>query len=93
MSKVVGLLGLSIVLAIIKAALTALVVAMILSLLWSFITRPRETIVFVVVCALSCVAVAQPIPCVVGVTVVVIVLGLAGRRRKPLPTLQLRPHQ
>lgn len=93
MSKLVGILGLSIVLAIIKAALTALVVAMILALLWSFITRPKETIVFVVACSLSCVAVAQPIACVVGVTVVVIVLGLAGRRRKPLPALQLSRHQ
>lgn len=89
MSKIVGLLGLSIVLAIIKAALTALVVAMILALLWSFMTRPRDTIVFVVACALSCVAVAQPVACVAGVTLVAIVLGLAGRRRKPLPALQL----
>lgn len=85
MNKVVGLLTLCVACAVLRAAVVALVVAMIIALLWSFITQPRETTVFLGTCALSCVAVAHPVACVVGVTVVAVVMVLARRTRKPLP--------
>lgn len=82
MNKVVGFLTLCVVLAIIKAALMALVVALLLGLLFSFITRPRDTIVFAGSCALSCLAVAQPLAFIAGVTIVALAIVLQGQRRK-----------
>ena len=82
MNKVAGFLTLCLVVAMLRAMVVALVAALMLALLWSFIRQPRETILFTATCALSCVAVGQPIACVVGVTVVAIVTVLAGRTRK-----------
>lgn len=90
MSKVFGLLALCIVLAIFRAAVLALAAALMLGLVYSFVRRPRDTILFLATCALSCVAVAKPLACIVGVTVVAVVLVLAGRRRM-LPTAHHLP--
>ena len=83
MNKFVTLLTFCVAVAILRVVVVALIAALALALVWSFITRPRETLVLLGTCALSCVAVAQPVACVVGVTVVAVVLVLAGRTRKP----------
>jgi len=93
MSKVFSLLALCVVLAIFRAAVLVLGAALMLALIYSFVARPRDTVVFLATCALSCVAVAKPFACVVGVTIIVVVLGLSGSRRRPasaerLPRLQ-----
>ena len=89
MNKVVALLILCVVCAIIKAAVVALVTALLMTLLWSFITQPRETLVLLVTLALMGLANAHPIACIIGVTLVTMVLVLAGRTRKPTRAQQL----
>ncbi len=89
MSKVVGLLALCVVLAIFRAVVLALAAALMLGLIYSFVRRPRDTLLFLATCALSCVAVAKPLACIVGVTVVALALVLAGRRRMP----PISPHR
>lgn len=89
MNKVLGFLTLSVGLALLKAAIVAVVAALMLAIVISVITRPRETILFAGTCALSCVAVAQPVACVIGVTVVGVVLVVAGSTRKPRSGLLL----
>lgn len=88
MNKVLWFLLLGVALAVLKAAIVAVVAALMLAIVISVITRPRETILFAGTCALSCVAVAQPVACVIGVTVVAVVLVVAGSTRKPLPAKQ-----
>tara|TARA_R110002124_G_scaffold165121_2_gene332496 strand:+ start:28658 stop:28954 length:297 start_codon:yes stop_codon:yes gene_type:complete len=89
MNKLVGLLTLCVVCAILQAALAGLVVAMILALLWSFITQPRDTILFLATCALSCVAVARPMACIIALGVISVAVVVAGVRRKPRRPLLL----
>ena len=89
MNKLASLLTLCVVCAILKAAVVARVVAMTIALLWSFITQPRETLLLLGTLALMGLANAQPLACIVGVTVVAIVLVLAGRTRKTPPAQAL----
>jgi chromate transport protein ChrA len=89
MKTVVALLMLCVVCAILKAVVVALVAALLLALLWSFITQPRETLVLLVTLALMGLANAHPIACIIGVTLVTIVLVLAGRTRKLTRAQQL----
>lgn len=61
MNKVAGFLTLCLVVAVLRALVVALVVAMIIALLWSFITRPRETLLLVVTVTMMAVASARPL--------------------------------
>ena len=59
-----------IVLAVVRAVLVALLVGLALMLLFSFIARPRETLVFVGTLTLFGLASAQPIACIIGLGIV-----------------------
>lgn len=88
MRTIVGLVTLSIVLAIIKAALVALVAAMMLALLWSFITQPRQTLVLLASLGVIGLANAKPLACIVALGVIGVAVVVAGARQKPrLPLL------
>lgn len=69
------------VLAIVRAVLVALVVALVIMLLFSFLTRPRETLVFIGTLTLFGLASAQPIALIIGVVVTVVVVAMVGRKR------------
>jgi len=79
MKKVFAFLILCMALALARVLLIMLAVALLLALVHAFITRPRETLVFLGTLILSSLAVAQPIALIGGV--VVVVVALAGIRR------------
>lgn len=92
MNKVVSLLTLCVVCAILQAALVALVVAIMLAILFSFITRPRETLLFIGILALMALANAHPLACIIafgGIGVAVVVVVVTGRVPKPSPASTL----
>lgn len=89
MRGVVGLLSLCVVLAILRAALVALAIMLLLALVYSFIRRPPETLVFLGTLALSAMAVAHPILCISALAVVAIVGGVIRPPMKQAPPSQL----
>ena len=88
MNKLATFLILAVALSILKAVLVALVVSLGLALMFSFITRPRETVAFVAILGLIGLASAQP-------TAFIITLGILGmavvmarsRQKSPRPPL------
>ena len=89
MNKVVGLLTLCAVCAVLRAAVVALVVAMIVTLLWSFITQPRETLLLLGAFALLGLANAHPLACIVALGVIAVVGLVAGAKRTGVEPLRL----
>lgn len=89
MSKFLTLLILGAVLAALRAVLIALVVALILALLVAFITRPRDTLVFLVCLGLLGLAGAQPLACIVTLGLVAIVSVVTGAKPKARSQLRL----
>lgn len=79
MSRVLALLALCTLLAIVRATLIGLAVVAVLMLLFAFVRRPKETLSFLGVLTLSGVAMAQPTVFIVGATIAVITIVLAGR--------------
>lgn len=73
MKRVLAFLILCVALAVIRALLMVLAVVLLLALVHAFVTRPRETMVFLGTLTLSSLAVAQPIAFIGGV----VILGLA----------------
>ena len=67
-----------IVLAIVRAVLVALLVGLALMLLYSFITRPRETLVFIGTLTLFGLASAQPIALIIAVAMVALAVVVVG---------------
>lgn len=85
MSRIVMLLVLSVVLAILKALLIGLAIMLVIALTYSFIIRPRETLLFMGVVILSGLAGARPMAClVVGgvVAVALVIASVIGRSRR-----------
>ena len=82
LNKLLLLLILGVALALLRAVAITLVALLALTLLVAFITRPRQTLVFLATLALSALTVAQPIACIVAMTTVAIVVVLARRRRR-----------
>ena len=83
MSRLLLLLILCVALAVFRAVAIMLAVVLLLAVLVAFITRPRETLVFFGTLALSALTVAQPIACIIAVTVVVVAMVLSRRRATP----------
>ena len=83
MSRLLLLLVLCVMLAVFRAVAIVLAVVLLLAVVVTFITRPRETLVFISTLALSALTVAQPIACIVAVTVVVVAMVLSRRRATP----------
>lgn len=83
MGRLLLLLILCVALAVFRAVAVTLAVVLLLTVLVTFITRPRETLVFFGTLALSALTVAQPIACIVAFTVVAVALALSRRRGAP----------
>lgn len=80
MKPLVSLLVLAVFLAIVRAVLIAIVVALVLALLVSFITRPRDTLAFLVCLGLLGLAGAHPLACIITLGVVAIVSVVANTK-------------
>lgn len=89
MNKLLILLILGVVLAVLRAVAVALTALLLLTLIGSFIARPRETLAFLGTLALSALAVAQPLACIVALAIVGVVIVVSRRRRHPAPGKQL----
>jgi len=86
--KLLAFFVLCMALALVRTLLMVLAVVLLLALVHAFVTRPRETWVFVVTLALSSLAVAQPLAFITGavgvIGLVVIGVGIKRKRRNPL---------
>jgi len=84
MKRVFAFLTLCVVLAVFRALLIVLAVVLLLALLHAFITRPRDTLVFLGTLALFGLAVAQPLAFIVGVVIIAVAVAAVGRKRHRL---------
>jgi hypothetical protein len=82
MKKVFAFLILCMALALARILLLVLAVVLLLALVHAFITRPRETLVFLGTLILSSLAVAQPLAFIGGVVVVVVVASTVRHKRR-----------
>lgn len=90
MKKVFAFLILCMALALARILLMVLAVVLLLALVHAFVTRPRQTLVFLGTLILSSVAVAQPIAFIGGV-VVVALTALLTRHLKRSERRRLAP--
>lgn len=81
MSRVLGLLALCVLLVIVRAILIAVAVVAVLALLYAFVQKPRETLIFIGVMTLSGAASAQPLAAVIALCVVGVLIALITWRR------------
>lgn len=84
MSRFLTFLTVCVVLAIFRAALAALAVGLGIILLYSFITRPRETLVFFGTLTLFGLASVKPIACIVAIALLVVAAAAWQKSRRPL---------
>lgn len=78
MGRFLLLLILCVALAVLRAVVIVASALAVLALIVSFITRPRQTLMFLGTLVLSALTVAQPLACIVGVVVVVVALAGFG---------------
>lgn len=84
MSKVVlGLIALGIAAAVLKLVVAALLVVLLVVLLLSFVTRPRETLAYVLSLGLCSLIAARPLACILTVGVIFLTSMAIGALRKP----------
>lgn len=69
-------------LAVLKAALIALAITLLLVVAYAFVTRPGETLVFLVALTLFSLASAQPLAFIVTLGVVRLAVVVSGARAK-----------
>lgn len=79
--KLLAFLILCMAFALVRALLMVLAVVLLLALVHAFVTRPRETMVFLGTLILSSLAVAQPLAFIGGVVVIVALAGFGRWRR------------
>lgn len=84
MGRFLLLLILCVALAVLRAVIIVAVALAVLALIVSFITRPKQTLVFLGTLALSALTVAQPLACIVVLAVVVLAVVMTRRRPKHL---------
>ena len=82
MKRVLAFLILCLALALARILLMVLAVILLLVLVHAFVTRPRETLVFLGTLILSSLAVAQPLAFIVGAVVVAVAGVMVGRKRR-----------
>lgn len=93
MDRLLTLLSVVLLLAVIQAAVVALAIALVLALLYFGVTRPRETLAFVVSSVVIGLAAAHPTVALAilgGIGVAAVVLAFA-RPNASLPPFQGRP--
>lgn len=84
MGRFLLLLILCVALAVLRAVVIVAVASAVLALIVSFITRPKQTLVFLGTLALSALTVAQPLACIVAMTTLATAVVLARpQRNKP----------
>lgn len=81
--KLLAFLILCMALALARILLMVLAVVLLLMLVHAFITRPRQTLVFLSAFSLSALAMAQPLACIAALAVIGVAIVLTKRRRKP----------
>lgn len=89
MGRFLLLLIFCVALAVLRAVVIAAVALAGLALIVSFITRPKQTLIFLGTLALSGLTVAQPIACIVGLAVVSLAILATRCRRHNEPTVQI----
>jgi len=82
MKRVLAFLILCTALAVVRIVLMVLAVVLLLALVHAFVTRPRETLVFLGTLALSSLAVAQPLAFIAGAVILASTLAVTGRLRR-----------
>lgn len=82
MKRVLAFLILCTALAVVRIVLMVLAVVLLLALVHAFVTRPRETLVFLGTLALSSLAVAQPLAFIGGAVILASTLAVTGRLRR-----------
>jgi len=80
--KLLAFLILCMALALARTLLMVLVVVLLLALVHAFVTRPRETWVFLGTLILSSLAVAQPLAFITGAVVIAVAVIVVGRKRR-----------
>ncbi len=85
MGRFLLLIVLCVALAVLRAIIVAAVALAVLALIVSFITRPRQTLVFLGTLSLSVLTVAHPLACIMTLGLVGVVIAIARRRLNPLP--------
>jgi hypothetical protein len=80
--RLLAFLILCLALALARILLMVLAVILLLVLVHAFVTRPRETLVFLGTLILSSLAVAQPLAFIVGAVVVAVAVVMVGRKRR-----------
>ncbi|MFN3878057.1 MAG: hypothetical protein ACK4MH_06745 [Brevundimonas sp.] len=83
-NKILLLLIICVALAALRAVAVVLVALLGLALVVAFIMHPRHTVVFLATFTLSALTVVQPVACITGVVIIVVVLTLARNRRHRL---------
>lgn len=81
MKRVLAFLVLCLAVALARILLMVLAVVLLLALVHAFVTRPRETLVFLGALVLSSLTVAQPLAFIGGVVMVAVVVVLVKRKR------------
>lgn len=88
MKIVLGFIALGVAFAVLKMAVVALIVALLSFLLLTFVTRPRETLSYVLSLGLCGLFTARPVACIVTLGIIALAVVVAGSRRRrsnPLP--------
>lgn len=80
--KLLAFLILGMALALVRTLLLVLAVVLLLALVHAFVTRPRETMVFLSALILSSLAVAQPLAVIVGIVVLASTVAVTGRLKR-----------
>ncbi|MGW8705663.1 hypothetical protein ACWGLL_08955 [Brevundimonas sp. NPDC055814] len=80
--KLLAFLILGMALALLRTLLMMLAVVLLLALVHAFVTRPRETLVFLGTLILSSLAVAQPLAFITGAVVVTVAVIVVRRKRR-----------
>ena len=83
MGRFLLLIVLCVALAVLRAVIIAAVALAVLALIVSFITRPKQTLVFLGTLALSALTVAQPVTCIIALTIIVVVVAATRCSQKP----------
>ncbi len=89
MGRFLLLIVLCVALAVLRAVIVAAVALAALALIVSFITRPKQTLVFLGTFALSALTVTQPLACIVGLVVIALAIPTTRCRRRNEPPVQI----
>lgn len=85
----IGTIALGVAFAVLRMAVVALIVVLMIALLLAFITRPRETLTYVLSLGLCSLISARPVACIVAIGIIALVVVAIGPVRRPRQHLRL----